>query len=77
MRLGDIDTITNLLDMVLVLVMQAKIDIINIADDFLQKPFSCDQIEFVLERLGRRVRLERENAVDLELYGIARRRLLL
>jgi DNA-binding NtrC family response regulator len=32
------------------------------ADDFLQKPFSCEQIEYVLDRLGQRLRLERENA---------------
>jgi DNA-binding NtrC family response regulator len=39
------------------------------ADDFLQKPFSCDQIEFVLERLGQRVRLERENAFLRETHA--------
>ena len=32
------------------------------ADDFLMKPFSCEQIEYVLDRLGQRLRLERENA---------------
>jgi DNA-binding NtrC family response regulator len=30
--------------------------------DFIQKPFSCDQIEFVIDRLSQRLRLERENA---------------
>ena len=31
------------------------------ANDFLQKPFSCDQIDFVLDRLEDRMRLVREN----------------
>ncbi len=31
------------------------------ASDFLLKPFSCDQIDFVLDRLQDRMRLEREN----------------